>query len=374
MSLHKQKAFSLLSKAYPAVMEAIPEPSPRTLSRMQNKGVQIDRRYLWLDLIPCHKTHISQGERIDVPIADQKPTYHTISTNEENVAVQGREQRNPYQGRAKINYFQSAMRNVDINSNLAPRESKKKLHNFVKSSTAKVQKFRKMNTQKQEMRETSPHLGASQSAKHQISLKSELESRNQVPQDNDLALEWAQLREKVQILEQENKKLREENKKLKKRREGKPPGSHYKPKCAKMKHTRGNSRTSTGQGFSHTDMLSDATRSYSFENGGNGKPQIDTEFLKSYNNYVPIPHKMSNKENIGYNIKIEQMGKPKGGQESILMQKVSRILKKSKNKAKFTPRDSEVLSEGRGEVWKSLKHSKNEIIARINNKYGNRME
>lgn len=384
MSLHTNKDIGLITQAYSHVIASIPEPSPRTVSRMQERGRQVVRRYIDLDLKPCHRINHSEHIELAPQNVDVKPNFHTISTNEDNLAPQVREQRNPYQTRSKINYFQSAMRNVNINSALADRnENKKKLKTFVKNSTTKVEKFRKIkqpSRQTPKHTETSPTLVVSQSAKHQVSLKSELEGDRE-----SMRQEILKLHERVKKLEKENKKLKEENRKLKARpgskirKENRPPGSHYKGKCHKAIHHREHSRTSTGQGFSHTDMMSDVTRSYSFENPGSSKgmqtEKIDPGFLKSYNNYVPIPHKTSNKENFENNIKVEKaLGKTRPN-ESILMQKVSRILEKRElNKLKYTPREEEDLQGGRSSAFQSLKHSKNEIIARINNKYGNRMQ
>lgn len=82
------------------------------------------------------------------------------------------------------------------------------------------------------------------------------------------------------------------------------------------------------------------------------------------------------KENLKNNAELEVQNKPKRPQpsESILIQKVSRILEKrelNKSNSKFTPR---VNDENTSNAYKSLKRSKNEIINRINNKYGKRME
>lgn len=122
----------------------------------------------------------------------------------------------------------------------------------------------------------------SQSEKHRVGLKEEL--CNQTSAD-ELHITIQKLNLKVRKLEKENKRLRDENKKFKNMycHSHKPPGSHYKPHCKKIKE-REDSRSSleyNGINFNNTNQFSDFTRSYSFEN--NKKQAIrsaDAENLK----------------------------------------------------------------------------------------------
>lgn len=93
-----------------------------------------------------------------------------------------------------------------------------------------------------------------------------------------------------------------------------------------------------------------------------------------YINYIPNPGSTHDKENLKNNIEIDKIKPKLRANESILMQKVSRILEKRD----INKHDPKVISRMYGTAdergtCKSLKHSKNEIIARINNKYGKRM-
>lgn len=139
-------------------------------------------------------------------------------------------------------------------------------------------------------------------------------------------------------------------------------------------HQREDSKASTQYkhiNFNNTNKFSDFVRSYSFENNGDSTIKIRNETLQNY-----VPNKLHDKENIKNNSEIEKSSKQNKPlpNESVLIQKVSRILEKremNKSKTNFTPR---VHEESSGNAYVNMKHSKNEIINRINNKYGQRME
>jgi hypothetical protein len=314
---------------------------------------------------------------------------------------QAKDQRNPYQ--AKINYFMNQnIRNSSINSTIAARkEAKKKLKTFVKNSnTGNVNKKFRPTKDARELvsggetpssrnrSSQDPHhlMAISQSMKSQINLKSELCTNDSTVQS--LEKQLLKLTEKVKKLEKENRKLKDENKRLKKSQvlekdeNQPPPGSHYNPNCKKS-HQRESSRSSmnyNSSNFNYTNQFSDFTRSYSFENSHASKAMRSSEpepnLLAKYNNYIERPTSLhEGKENIKCNIEIDSLRPKIRGNESILMQKVSRILEKrdiNKKESQFTPRIYDDINP-RPEC-KSLKHSKNEIIARINNKYGQRMD
>lgn len=92
------------------------------------------------------------------------------------------------------------------------------------------------------------------------------------------------------------------------------------------------------------------------------------------NNYMTIPSFGHDKENLKTNVDISHFIRNSTQKESVLMQKVNKILErrskiaKSKSKSKRKPSELPV-----NKTYKNLKHSKNEIIARINNKYGKRL-
>lgn len=188
MDFHKaNKDLTLISNAYAHVIKRVPAPSPRTTLKYESKGEPVVRRYVNLEIERCQRSNqtnvnnihnFSSNERVE------KHTYHTIST-EDNKEIQPKECRNPYQ--AKINYFQTAMRNSNINSALANRnEPKKKLKSFVKNSTTgstlkfKSIKHKDTNGRTQTPLSSNPTayealgMGVSQSEKQRITLKSEL--------------------------------------------------------------------------------------------------------------------------------------------------------------------------------------------------------
>lgn len=289
------------------------------------------------------------------------------------------------------------IRNSSINSTIAARkEAKKKLKTFVKNSnTGNVnKKFRPTKDVREigsggetprsrNQSSQDPHhlMGASQSMKSQINLKSELCTDSNV---QSLEKQILKLTEKVKKLEKENRKLKDENKRLKKNQVLESnviqphPGSHYKPQCTKL-HQRESSRSSmnyNSSNFNYTNQFSDFTRSYSFENSNASKAMRSSEpepnLLAKYNNSGRFHNE---KENIKCNIEIDNVRPKIRGNESILMQKVTRILEKrdvNKKETQFTPRVYDDINP-RPEC-KSLKHSKNEIISRINSKYGKRMD
>lgn len=92
-----------------------------------------------------------------------------------------------------------------------------------------------------------------------------------------------------------------------------------------------------------------------------------------FNNYLPNSIPVHDKENYKNNIEIEKCKPKLRANESILMQKVSRILEKREMHKKGHKRDRMYGTSDDRATCASLKHSKNEIIARINNKYGKRM-
>ena len=114
------------------------------------------------------------------------------------------------------------------------------------------------------------------------------------------------------------------------------------------------------------------SRSYSFENcdyrNAHHKHFPNPNILLSYDGVVNR-NNIFEKENMINNLAV-WCGKQRN-KESILVQKVSRILEKrdinNKNPI-YTPRLEE--SSRKGVKWENLKHSKKDIIARINSKYG----
>lgn len=91
----------------------------------------------------------------------------------------------------------------------------------------------------------------------------------------------------------------------------------------------------------------------------------------SYNGRIEVPKPdLEEKENLKTNFIVDNKPKSRpGATESVLMQKVSRILqKRDLNKDNRTSS----LYDGIDPTvsCKSLKHSKNDIISRINSKYG----
>lgn len=390
MDFHKEnKDLTLISNAYVHVIKRVPAASPRTTLKYESRGEPVVRRYVNLDIERCRKsnqTNINDFHNFSSNERKEKQTYHTIST-EDNKEIQPKEWRNPYQ--AKINYFQTAMRNSNINSALANRnEPKKKLKSFVKNSTAgstlkfKSIKHKEINVRNQTPLSNNPStyealgIGVSQSDKQKITLKSELwndSSKDELQNQINL------LNEKVKQLELENSKLRDENKYYKnmhevaRQNEHKRPSSHYKPEWKKMHQTKA-SRVDDHYkniNLSNTDKFSDFARSYSFKLNSDSNSNLKPETLHIYN-----MNSIHDKENFKSNSELEVLNKSKKPQpsESILIQKVSRILEKremNKSNSKFTPRADD---ENTSNAYKSLKRSKNEIINRINNKYGKRME
>lgn len=175
------------------------------------------------------------------------------------------------------------MRSSKINSAMDSRkEPKKKLKSFVKSNNpGNCKRFKPIKYKEKKSRvatpsshnrssnESNPCMVVSQSEKHRVGLKEELCSQVSV---DELHLTIQKLNLKVRKLEKENKKLRDENRNLKgihsHPHSQKPPGSHYKPHCKKIKE-REDSRSSleyNGHHFNNTNQFSDFTRSYSFEN------------------------------------------------------------------------------------------------------------
>jgi hypothetical protein len=385
MDFHKgNKDFTLISNAYGHVIKRLPAPSPRTAMKSESRGEPIVRGYVNLDLQRCIRPYI-----IDVrgPNAGDKYKYQTLST-EDKIELQPKEFSNPYQ--AKINYFQTAMHNSNINSVLSDRkDSKKKLKSYVKNSTVsntkkiKSIKHREKTNNRAQTPLTNdppayekPEMGSSQSVKYQITLKSELWNVN--PKEA-MQKQIMLLNEKVKLLEYDNKKLHDENTYYKnmhargKQNEPKRHNSHYKPEWKKM-NQREDSKTSTQYkhvNFNNTNKFSDFVRSCSFENSSDSNVKIRNETLQNY-----VPSRLNGKENIKNNIDIEKKSKQNKpiSNESVLIQKVSRILEKremNKTKPNLTPR---IKVESSGNAYVSMKHSKNEIINRINNKYRQRME
>ena len=127
--------------------------------------------------------------------------------------------------------------------------------------------------------------------------------------------------------------------------------------------------------FNHTDKISDFGRSYSFENSNTSKalktPVPETDFTASYNNYMTIPASIQEKENLKQNIDMQKYRPKMNTKESVLMQKVNRILEKrnkiAKSKSKpFKKKSIDRNHYSKNSTFKSLKHCKNEIIARMN--------
>jgi hypothetical protein len=215
---------------------------------------------------------------------NEKPTYHTISTENSQLQGTNNDNKNAYQ--AKINYFQHALRNSKTNSALGGcKESQKKLKAFVRNSE-NAQIHKNIRMKKKKHREGTPtshtvdseenHHGMvmSQSAKNQVILKNELSNS---PNSQKLEQQIQKLNEKIKSLELENKQLKDENQKLKTIRESnahkgmRQSESHYKPQCSKM-HSRDDSRSSTNynlMSFTQSNKIADFTRSYSFENSNN---------------------------------------------------------------------------------------------------------
>mmetsp|Transcript_801 Transcript_801/g.669 ORF Transcript_801/g.669 Transcript_801/m.669 type:complete len:262 (+) Transcript_801:395-1180(+) len=219
----------------------------------------------------------------------------------------------------------------------------------------------------------------SQSAKHQISIKNEL---YQGGSKEVLHNEIVKLQNKIQKLEKGNQNLKEENKRFQSiytsnrpPSEQKPPRSHYKPNCEKL-NQRESSRTNLQywNNFNNTDKISDFGRSYSFENSNSKAlktPVTDNDFAKSYNNYMTIPTSIADKENLKQNTEVDKYRPKLHGKESVLMQKVNRILEKRqitnypKGKSKAYKKSID-RGKYKNSTFKSLKHCKNEIISRMN--------
>lgn len=273
MEIHRARQdFALISQAYDFVMKNAPEPLPRKKSQ---KNINKRECHSYVN-ISLHKCEVRNRWDVEVPSVVQKPSFNTISTESaqyQHLDTGGygkdgsKAYRNPYQ--AKINYFQTAMRNSKINSALAERqESKQKLKTFVKeANTADWAKFIPETPGSQHSQnELQRTMGVSQSVKNQVTLKNELAKENNPLQEFERQIK--KLTDRVKKLEKENKKLRDENRRLKgkpseKRKKEIRPGSHYKPECKKI-HKRGDSRTSMH--FNQTNNFSDFAKSYSFEN------------------------------------------------------------------------------------------------------------
>lgn len=224
----------------------------------------------------------------------------------------------------------------------------------------------------------------SHSVKDQMNMNDEMYRNNS---KEELHNEIMKLNKKITRLEEGNKCLKEENKRYKSiYTQGgggvslKPPQSHYKVSCTKLQ-SREPSRKSIPKCFNQTDKFSDFGHSYSFENKGHptvtNTPAPESEVFENGINYMTIPTFMNDKENLRINTKELQLGvlqasnfshsRPK--KESMLMQKVNRILQKRGKGSKSRPKKFGQVGKG----YKSLKHTKNEIIDRINNKYGKRL-
>lgn len=216
----------------------------------------------------------------------EKPTYHTISTENSQLQAKNSDNKNPYQ--AKINYFQHALKNSKTNSVLGGcKESQKKLKAFVRNSeNAQIHKNIRMKKKKHREGTPSSHtvdsednhhgMVMSQSVKSQVVLKNELSNS---PNSQKLEQQIQKLNERIRKLELENKQLKDENQKLKTMRESygfkgiRQSESHYKPQCSKM-HSRDDSRSSMNcnlMNFTQGNKMADFTRSYSFENSNNPK-------------------------------------------------------------------------------------------------------
>jgi len=326
-----------------------------------------------------------------------KPSYHTISTESNHLSKEISHQ-NPYQPDSKN--LQSTLHHPNINPNaVSSKDSKKKLKAFVRNSEIAHQSktFKPKRKVKVGINDTpssdTPSAGdthhgmmVSHSVKNQVTLKNELSNVSHI---QSLELQIQKLNEKVLKLEKDNKILSQENLALKADKlkenaiiERRGAETDYTPHCAKM-HQRDDSRSSTNynlSNFTQQKNVADFTRSYSFENSTNSRvlrsSDVEPNFTMSYKNYAQNNDIAGNKENLVTNIALEKArsGQRKDG-ESLLMRKVTRILEKrdlNKKSSKYTPR------EGSGpdyqKICKSLKHTKNQIIARINNKYGKRME
>ena len=103
MELHK-----LISEAYSHIIKNLPEASPRTLNIRGCNAKKWEQRYLNIEIHKWEKENSSHEVRR--PLKSIK----TVSVHNER-----KDQRNPYQ--AKINYFQAAIKNSQINVNLAER-------------------------------------------------------------------------------------------------------------------------------------------------------------------------------------------------------------------------------------------------------------
>ena len=127
--------------------------------------------------------------------------------------------------------------------------------------------------------------------------------------------------------------------------------------------------------FNQVNKIVDFGRSYSFENSNNSKtiktPAPENYFANSYNNYMTIPASIEEKENLKQNIEVERYRHKSHAKESVLMQKVNRILEKrskfGKHKSKnYKKKSIDRIRNSKNSTFKSLKHCKNEIISRIN--------
>lgn len=223
MKVHNPRDdFRLLSEAYAHVINNIPEPDPRaSLARGIAQGGN-QARFLNLKLRKCERK--SNNIKVFDSVQVDKPLYHTLSTESRQLSP-GREFQNPYQ--AKINYFQSAMRNSKIDSALASKKDNKKRADEKFTNTCPIQGNNGNQSSPRVDNVSRPHsptsstnnnykialnMTSSQSVKNQVSLKNEL-SKN----DSTRVLEEQihQLNQRVRKLEKENKKLKHENKEIK---------------------------------------------------------------------------------------------------------------------------------------------------------------
>lgn len=301
--------------------------------------------------------------------------------------------RNPYQ--AKVNYFQTALKSSKPDLGSAHNKNSRKIkyskrtkyekaiRDNMKAKIKRVSRAMTPSSHNMSSAGSQRGLAISHSAKDQISIRDEMYKSNSKEELQDQIMK---LNRKIMRLEEGNKWLVEENKRYKSIYSQEPnPGSLKPPQYQyKLSSKRGHRKDSSrkkfqnSKNFSQTDKFSDFRNSYSFENKdwsnviNTPNPEIENQM--NANNYMTIPSFCHDKENLKTNVDINHFIRKSTQKESVLMQKVNKILerrsKKHKSKSKSKRKPSELPAN---KTYKSLKHSKNEIIARINNKYGKRL-